>query len=379
MRRFGCLLLMLLLLPLAGCQAKEVNNTSAALGIGADLEGEQIKISIQMAKPVPPEKSGKELPFITASGLGRTASEATRNISLSIPRQTLWSHASILFLGDTLAQRDLSLIADILARNTDIRKSARIFVARGNTAEEIMSSQTPLEPYSSLGIRDLVRTQEKQLGIYTTVSLGEFIFALSTAGIDPLLPQVSLVRQGDRVLPTLNGTAAFKGKKMVGSLDKDETQGYRWMKTGLAQGGIIIIPSPIDPRQQVTLEVIRSRGQSRAVIKGDEIRIKLEINAEGNFYEQDSAGPVLTAENVKKMEELASREIARQCNASIARAQSLNSDIFGWGRAVDIASPHTWEQVKSDWYEIFPRVQADVKVKFSIRRTYLTADSFVFR
>jgi Ger(x)C family germination protein len=379
MRRFGLGLLMLLLLPLAGCQATEVNDASPALGIGADLEGEQIKISIQLAKPLPPEQSGKEVPFTTVSGVGRTASEATRNISLSIPRQALWSHAPAFFISDTLAQRDLSLIVDILSRDPEVRKSARIFVARGNTVEEIMSSQTPLEPYSCLGIRDLLRAQEKQLGIYTAVSLGEFMFALSTAGIDPLVPQVSLVKQGDKMIPTLDGTAAFKGKKMVGSLNRDETQGYRWMKTGLTQGGIIIIPSPLDPQQKVSLEVIRSQSQSQTIIKDDEIKIKIEINAEGNFYEQNSIGQVLTPVNIKKMEELASREITRQCHASIARAQLLDSDIFGWGRAVETASPHTWEQVKLDWYEIFPRIQAEVEVKFFIRRTYLTADSFVFR
>lgn len=379
MRRLSCLFLTLLLLSLAGCQTKEINDSSAVLGIGADLEGEQIKISLQIAKPLPPKESNEELPFIIASGTGKTASGAIRNISLSLPRQALLSHASVLFLGDTLAQRDLSLIVDILTRNTDIRTNAQVFVARGHSAAEIISSQTPLEPHSSLGIRDLLHVQEKQLGIYAPVNLAEFILALSTPGIDPMLPQVSLVKQGNRTLPTLNGAAVFKGKKMAGSLNKYETQGCRWMKTGLAQGGIIIIPSPIDPRQLVTLEIIRSQGQSRAVIKGDEIRMKIEIDAEGNFYEQDSSGPVLTPGNIKKMEESARREIIRQCNASIARAQSLNSDIFGWGRAVGISSPHTWEQVKSDWYEIFPQLQADVKVKFSIRRTYLTAGSFVFR
>lgn len=379
MQRFSIPLLLLVLLVVAGCQAREVNNTTAALGIGADLKGEQIKISIQMAKPVSPQKSGAEPPFITASALGRTASEATRNISLSIPRQTLWSHATILFIGDTLARRDLALIADILTRNTDVRKSAQMVVVLGNTPEDIMSSQIPLEPYSSLGIRDLVSTQEKQLGIYTSISLGDFIYALSTAGIDPLVPQVTLVKQGDKMLPTLKGTAAFRGRRMVGSLNEVETRGYRWMKQGMIQGGIIIIPSPVDSEKKVTLELIRSQAQIKPVVTGDEIKMQIEINAEGNFYEQNSTGPVLTAKNIKVMEDLASQEITRQCNASITQAQVLNSDIFGWGRVVEANSPDTWEQVKSDWYEIFPRIQADIKVKFAIRRTYLTDNSFVFR
>ena len=105
----------------------------------------------------------------------------------------------------------------------------------------------------------------------------------------------------------------------------------------------------------------------------------MQINAEGNFYEQNSTGAVLTPENIKKMEELANREITRQCSASIARAQFLGSDIFGWGRQVESASPETWKRVTSQWNEVFSEVEADVQVKFSIRRTYLTDSSFVFR
>jgi spore germination protein KC len=380
MQRFGLVLLLLLLLPLAGCQARETNNTTAALGLGADLEGEHIKVSIQMAKDSPPtSQSSQELPFVTVSAVGRTASEATRNISLSVPRQTLWSHATILFLGEKLAKRDLALIADILARNTDIRKSARLVVVRGTSTEEIMSAQTPLEPYAALGIRDLARNQEKQLGIYTPVSLGEFIYALSTPGIDPLVPQVSLVRQGDKQIPTLNGSAVFKGKRMVGSLTADETRGYRWIKKGLTQGGIIVIPSPLDSQKRVSLEVIRSQSQYQVETKDNTIKLRIDINAEGNFYEQNSTGQILDLKHLKTMEQLAVDEITRQCNSSITRAQALNSDIFGWGRAVEAASPDTWEKVKSDWYEIFPQLETEVKVKFFIRRTYLTAKSFEFR
>jgi spore germination protein KC len=372
-------LLLILLLLLAGCQSREVNNTTSVLGLGVDWEDNQIETSVQMTKPVPPEQAGQETPFVTVSTRGATLSEAARQIFLSIPRQTIWAHSSTLFLGEKLVQRDLSLIMDLLARNVEVRKSSLVFITQGFSTGEIMQSQTPLEPYSCLGIRDLLQAQEKQLGIYVPVKLGEFIYRLSTPGIDPLVPQVTLEKQGDKMTPTLKGSAAFRGKKMVGSLNKDETRGYRWMQPKTIQGGIVVISSPLDPQKKVTLELIRSQSKTRAEVTNQKIRMQIEINAEGNFYEQNSTGAVLTPENIKIMEELASREITRQCSASIARAQSLGSDIFGWGRQVESASPETWKQVASQWNEVFSEVEADVQVKFSIRRTYLTDSSFVFR
>lgn len=379
MRRCFMPLLLILLLLLTGCQSREVNNTTSVLGLGVDWEGNQIETSVQMTKPVPPEQAGQETPFITISTRGATLSEAARQIFLSIPRQTIWAHSSTLFLGEKLVQRDLGLIMDLLTRNVEVRKSSLVFITQGFSTGEIMQSQTPLEPYSCLGIRDLLQAQEKQVGIYVPVKLGEFIYRLSTPGIDPLVPQVTLKKQGNKMVPTLKGSAAFRGHKMVGSLNEDATRGYRWMQPKTIQGGIIIISSPLDAQKMVTLELIRSQSKTRAIVANQEIKMQIEINAEGNFYEQNSTGAVLTPENIKKMEDLASKEITRQCKASIARAQSLGSDIFGWGRQVEMASPKTWQQVESEWNKILPEVTADIQVKFSIRRTYLTDSSFVFR
>lgn len=379
MKRHLFPLCLVLLLLLAGCQSREVNNTTSVLGLGVDWVDNQIETSVQMTKPVPPEQAGQETPFVTVSTRGATLSEAARQIFLSIPRQTIWAHSSTLFLGEKLVQRDLGLIMDLLARNIEVRKSSLVFITRDFSTQEIMQSQTPLEPYSCLGIRDLLQAQEKQLGIFVPVKLGEFIYRLSTPGIDPLVPQVTLEKQGNKMTPTLKGTAAFRGQKMVGSLNEDETRGYRWMQAGTIEGGMFIIPSPIDPQKKVTLELIRSRSKTKATVVDQKIKMQIEIRAEGNFYEQNSTGAVLTPENIKIMEELASREISRQCNASIAQAQSLGSDIFGWGRQVEAAFPKTWMQVASRWNEVFSEVEADVQVKFSIRRTYLTDSSFVFR
>lgn len=379
MRRCFFPLLLILLLIMAGCQSREVNNTTSIVGMGVDWEDNQIETSVQMTKPVPPEQAGQETPFVTVSTRGATLSEAARQIFLSIPRQTIWAHSNTMFLGEKLAQRDLGLVIDILARNIDIRKNSLLFITRDFKTLEIMESQTPLEPYPCLGIRNLLEAQEKQVGIYLPVRLGEFIYRLSTPGIDPLVPQVTLEKQGDKMIPTLKGSAVFRGRKMVGSLNEDESRGYRWMQSKIIQGGIFIIPSPIDPQKKVSLELIRSQSKTKAIATDQEIRMQIEINAEGNFYEQNSTGAVLTPKNIKIMEELASREITRQCNASIKQAQSLKSDIFGWGRQVEAASPETWKQVESQWNEVFPEVKADVQVNFFIRRTYLTDKSFVFR
>lgn len=67
MRRCFFPLLLILLLIMAGCQSREVNNTTSIVGMGVDWEDNQIETSVQMTKPVPPEQAGQETPFVTGS------------------------------------------------------------------------------------------------------------------------------------------------------------------------------------------------------------------------------------------------------------------------------------------------------------------------
>jgi spore germination protein KC len=379
MKRSLILLMLTAFLLLGGCQSRDINLTVAILGLGVDLEKDNIKFSAQVAKPIPPEKAGEQQAFTVVSGSGVTGTEAARNISLSVPRLALWSQASVVFLGESLVRKDLALISDLLARNTDVRKSARVFICKDATPEEIMQAETPLDPYSASAMNNLLSTQERQLGIYLPVRLGDFIYALTTPGVEPLVPQLTLEKQGDKTVPALKGTAVFKGQRMVGSLNENESIGYRWMYPKIRSGGLIIIPSPIDRKGKVTLELIRSSPQIEAKISGNDIRMQIKIEAEGNFYEQNFTGPVLTPENIKKMENLANQEISHQCYECIRKAQALNSDVFGWGRIIESSYPQAWKQLEPNWDEVFPKITADITVEFAIRRTYLTDRSFVFR
>jgi len=61
------------------------------------------------------------------------------------------------------------------------------------------------------------------------------------------------------------------------------------------------------------------------------------------------------------------------------KAQSLNSDIFGWGRIINQSNPALWQQLEKDWPATFPGIQADISVNFDLRRTYLLDRSFEFK
>ena len=107
--------------------------------------------------------------------------------------------------------------------------------------------------------------------------------------------------------------------------------------------------------------------------------MKIEIIAEGNFYEQGGSGNLFTLEMFKQIEKASEQELEKQIGQCIKKAQILNSDILGWGEKIYRSDPDTWDTVAADWDQTFPDVPYELNVSFALRRSYLTNKSFVFR
>lgn len=372
--------LFLLAIFLSGCGKIEVNDACIPLSLGVDYRDNQLVVSAQLANPVNPEKSGgdtKQFRVITASG--QTFTEAARNVNLSLASVPLWSHTQLSVLGENLAQDDISPVVDFLARNRHVRKNNFLVLAHQASPEEIIAVKPILEPYTAIAIKNILKQQETQLGIYTPVDTTEMLHRLSSPGIEVVVPMITIDKQakGDKLL--LDGMAVFKKTRMIGSLNEAESRGYHLMRPKMISGGLFLVPSPLDDNTWITIELSRSQAKITPQIKDREIKMKIEINAEGNFYEQGGSGNLFSLEMFKQIEKASAQELDRQISLCISQAQTLNSDILGWGEMIYRSDPDTWNTVAADWDQLFPGIPYEVDVKFALRRSYLTNKSFVFR
>lgn len=372
--------LVLIMMSASGCQALDVQDTAIAIGAAADWKDEEFIVSAQVAKPVTQEQgtSPEEAQFEVISEQGKSVSDAARRISLTLPRIPLWFHASTLVLGEDISKQRLAEMVDFLARNRNIRKNTLIVVARGSLGSDLLKVNTPLEPHSAAAIRRILETQEEQAGIYMPVTLGDFLRNLTMPGIDPVLPEVAVVSDHGSQLLKVVGTAVFSGPVMVGELNESESRGFRFLSDKTIRGGLIIIPAPDDEQRNVTIELIASQAQTTPVFQDGQLRMKIKVLADGNFYEQTSSQPLLELAAFKKMEELTAQQMKKEMHQAIGKAQFYQADILGWGRLLEIYYPAIWKQVEKDWPQIFPDLETDIDVEFSLRRTYLTDQSFTF-
>ncbi|MDD3270376.1 MAG: Ger(x)C family spore germination protein [Syntrophomonadaceae bacterium] len=380
MKKALLLVLLTTTLLLAGCETIEINKASIPLGFGTDYKDKRIIFTSQLANPRSPEAGAGQGPqFVVVSADGDTVAEAARKITLSNSQTPLWGHASLLLFSENFARNDMALFMDFVARNRFVRKNIPVVITHNATPEEVFNVKPLVSSYTATVIRDLLQTQESQIGIYTSLTLLELIDKFTVPGVEPVVPMITIDNSGQPEKLKLEGMAVFKGRKMVGSLNENESRGYRFMRPKMIQGGLFIIPSPLDEKSKVTLELSRSQAKITPVIQGSDLKMKIEIKAEGNFYEQGGSGNLFTMDMIKKLEQSGSREIEKQISLCINKAQSLDSDILGWGRIVHSSNPKIWNEMASEWEQIFPNVEPEITVKYEIRRSYLTDTSFVFR
>lgn len=381
-----------------GCwDYREINQSSIPAAIGLDLdESDLISFSVLLVQPLPPGELGsaKIEPVITSAHDHTVAMAGRRNL-LSLSQVPEWSHVRAIVIGDRLVRKDLSLVIDFMARNRNIRPDIKLVIACPSSPEEIMSVRFPQVSDLGSGLEDLLSLNERQLGIYVPITLEEFTYRLATPGIEPAVPQITVMGEavnagnesaaGDkegnskdnkdkRIM--LNGTAVFKGTKMVGSLNEDESRGYRWLNPVHKQGGLLNITPPQDHEKKTALEVITFHTRSMPRIDGDQVQIDITVDVELAYYEQQGNSLMLGPEMQTQIENLAIQEIEREIVACITRAQDLNSDIMGWGRRIYEYHPSDWQRLESTWPLLFPDVKPHIEVNATLKRTGLTRSSY---
>ncbi len=385
MKYLGLALVTILLLSwsliITGCQSREVEQTAIAVGTAADWSEDSFVVTVQLAQAVTQEQSStQESPeSIVLSERGQTLSESARRLNLLLPRLPLWFHASTLLLGEDLAKRGITDIVDFLYRSINIRHNTLLVMTRGATAAEVLQVQTPLEPHSAAAIRRILETQENQTGIYVPITVDEFLYRIATPGIDPVLPQVRIIIQGGQKLLKIDGMAVFRGTEWAGELNETESRGFRFLSPKQIRGGLIIIPAPGDETRFVTIELISSQAKAKPILEEGQLRMLVEIKADGNFYGQTSPLPLVNLETFNILEEMTAHQMEKEIYQAVRKAQEYKADIFGWGRLVQINDPALWSQVEKDWPEVFSQIAVDVKVDFELRRTYLTDRSFIIK
>ena len=358
---------------LSGCwDNHELDAMFIITGVGLDAtqnDPNQMDITLQIGET----KQG-------GSGSGEANSQEDSTLLMKVTSDTMLSgmmklneesshklllhHNQVLLLGSSLAEQGVESRLDMFLRDQQARMEVPVVVVDG-LAEDALSAQLEQDRISGIF---LSRVLNDLAGISPQyrVRMLDFVSRLLDGTTSPVVPMITVSKEGEKQKIELTGMAVFRGDRMVGQLNEDETVGYIWamgkvqkstMEAVGNSGKAVFRIAKMNCKQKVTLR------QDGGVNVALSVSADLKVDELSGFDRMtiDEAMPVLT--------EMARNEIRQKILGGFEAARRLHADIYGFGTEVYRQHPKEWRSMKSQWDQIFQKIKPDVQVEVYLPTT----------
>ncbi|MGE5677451.1 MAG: Ger(x)C family spore germination protein [Pseudomonadota bacterium] len=366
-------------LLICGCMGgRELNTLAIAIAMGIDKVDNGYLITYQVLNPkaLASQKQVNQAPTVLYQETGKDLFETIRRFTTISPRKLYNSHLRIVVLGEDFAKEGIRDIVDFLYRDHEFRTDFFFVVTRGITANKLLETITPIESVTGMSIYDSIKAAEASWAPVKPVMITELINTLISDGKNLTLTGISPIgteipsNSADALLRTdstkikLSGTCIFKGDKLIGWLNEDESKGLSYI-TGDVKDTVGYVE--LGEKSTITFEVINEKSKITVLTSGNSPSINVEINMKSNVAAETGSIDISSEENIKRLNQLVEEKITVYCNATIKKAkEDLKSDIFGFGEEIHRTYPDYWKEIKKDWSNEYPNLPVSVSVKSEI-------------
>ncbi|KAB8137722.1 Ger(x)C family spore germination protein [Gracilibacillus oryzae] len=371
---------LIICLSLSGCwSAKELTDITLATALAIDKdENNEYKVTIQVVNPseVAGDQISSRSSVATYSATGRTMFEAVRKITKISPRKVHLSHLQILVYGEEFAREGIGETLDFLIRDHGFRTDFTIAIAKGLTAEDLVSVLTPLEKIPAQKIASSIESSQDNWAPSKEVLLNELIESVSSEGKDAILTGIYVQGDPDEgksmqnvesadapAKVRLDAIGVFSGDKLLGWLNEDQSKGFNYITNNISS--TVGWVNCGDGDRTITLEVINSETKIKGSIKNGKPEINLDLNIAVNVADVECSIDLTNTEERNEVEKKLEQKTVDLINDSVSAAKEYESDIFGFGAAIRRSDPQEWKNVKDNWATLFP--ETDVKANVTVQ------------
>lgn len=380
MKKIRYLILLLIIPFLSGCyNYRELNDISivTALSIDYDEEEKVFKTITQVINPIKEQdvSSSGEPVFVTYKSKAKSIEEARVKVVEDSPKEFYTSQMQILILSENVINNHLAEVLDFFTRTSEIRSEFKIIVAKDNKALEGVTIETLFDSLSSSNILDSLEVQSKKEGLTLDLTLNDLTSAYLNPYEEISLPSLTVegnTSEGEteenvtttvaKATTKIGTTAVFKGDKLLGFLNREESKVVSLIKGELSNTVI-----NMDYKDgKVILEPIRIKTKKEANVKDNTVT----INVEG-FARADAIDANFDLKSVKEVEELEktfNKYIEKTIKENFESIRKeYNSDIFGF-RDLYYKTDHKYfKKHYNTWYEeAFPNLVLKVNSKIKL-------------
>lgn len=379
--------------------AWETDDVSYIMAIGVD-KGKDGKLivtyQIALSKPSSDggQESSMETTWTTASIAISSPAESRMLINSIIPRTPLTNHLVAFIFSEEVAREGINPSISYLIRDRNFRESIYLIVARGAAADYINRNKPSLEPSIAKYYESLFASS-RESGYYLPTTLHTFYARLKNPGGSPYLAYSGInpltgadypaegktfEQKGEPYLPggiprkgtsdniDFIGLALFRGDKMIGALNSDETRAVAILQ-GTFETSTIGVVDPLETKDTINIRFKSSPKAKISVelIEGQPVfNVDVQIEAENQGI---SSGIHYEAPYFRHLlENQIANLITEQINHMIRHTQELGSDPVGFGLYLRSLFKDTEEMQNASLTEYYQAARINVRTTVKMRR-----------
>lgn len=374
------LLLLFINFIITGCwNSREINTLAITICVGIDKAEKGYKVTQQILNPkvITSKKATNEPAVVLYVEEGDDIFEINRKITKQCPRKIYYSHLRMVVLGEDVAKDGIEKILDFFSRDHEYRTDFYFIIAKGTTANNILSNLTALESVPGIEMFNSLMISEDVWAPTKSVKIIELINSIVADGKNPVLTGVELtnpeeITDSTESLKKINlnckikytGLGAFKKDSFIGWLSDEESKGYNYIMGNVASTVGFVDLSEFE---KVTFEVKKAKSEIKAYLLNGKPAIKVDIFINTNVGSVSGNIDVSKEENMEILCKMFEENILSICSNALNKIQKdLRTDIFGFGEKIHRAYPDLWVELKKDWNDKFVNIPVNIDVNVNI-------------
>lgn len=304
---------------------------------------------------------------------GDSVFSAVRNTIDKTGLKLFWSGAKVVILSKSVACEGVIPAIDWTNRSSDVRADMWVLISKGNTAAEILKTKSSFNQITSYYIDEAMQTG-RTLSKYTDSRLWSVVDAISSEGKAQAVTTIENTLHDGNIEPTIGGCAIFKGDKLVGYLDDNETK-YMLMIKNKTKEGLINLKDVSGSGTGITLEIDENKTKLTPIYNNGTASMLIDIYPDVTIQEVEGSKDFMKEDNLKILQSEAQKRIKYQVQQLITKLQKdYDSDVLGFGEIFKEEKPKVAENYKKNGEDIFENLKTVINVHLNISGTGRTTD-----
>lgn len=360
----------LILSSFCGCEklSTELSDMMIIQGVGIDKVGGTFKTTIEILNNEQSGSSGgdnmSDEKTKVYSGTGETVSAAIRSVISKNGKMPLFAHLRVIVIGEETARTDMSELLDFFARDYNTRADVPVCIAKGLTAEEIITANLST---------DLIKSETLRNILFSSAEMSEIQYVRILDAVNTMLdetscmyiPAVLIEQNGQNVCYKLEGSALFDYENtFITFLDSNTTKSLVLLNNKIKKGAFTV-----KTENSVRASFLIVNGKVKYDITVEDgilvYNVKIKLSCDLNEFD----GGIKSRETVDELKTSLEKKVESELLQAMSFIQgNKNIDAVRFGRRLLKRDKETFFSVSDNWRESFGKIKTNVNAEVTIRR-----------